>query len=87
MIFLFLCRKFMLGCLNDKYSLNLSALLKFFPDKYLYLSGKKVQICHQHNVYRTVGQFQSHLLSKLHIKMLTKAGGNGNLRATPSTCL
>ena len=36
---------------------------------------------------KSLGQSQSHLLSKLHIKMLAKAGPNGDFTATPSTCL
>ena len=36
---------------------------------------------------KSLGQSGSHLLSKLHIKMLAKTGPNGDPIATPSTCL
>ena len=36
---------------------------------------------------KLLGQSQSYLLSKLHIKMLSTAGPNGDSIATPSTCL
>ena len=37
--------------------------------------------------FKSLGQSQRHLLSKLHIKMLAKVRPNGDPTTTPSTCL
>ena len=72
----------------------------FSIEKFIYLINsldlsnqekKTVQICHQHNFNRntglkSLGQSRSHILSIGHIKMLAKAGPNGDPTATPSTC-
>ena len=63
------------------------------PEIYLHDYEKKlVQIFHQHSLYgitglKSLGQSRNHLISKLPIKMLAKAGPNGNPIATPSTYL
>ena len=80
--FSFSIEKFLLGCLDGKYSLNLSAW-----------SGEEnsANMSSTWRLYNTrlksLGQSRSHILSKLHIKMLAKAGPNGDPIATPSACL
>ena len=64
--------KFMLGCLNDKHSWS--------------REGHQLNICHQQQSLKSLWEYRSHLLSKLHIKVLAKAGPDKDPIATPSSC-
>ena len=68
----------MLECLDDKYSLNLSAWSR---------EKNSANMSSTYCLYiglKSLGQSWSHFLSKLHIKMLAKARPYGDPTATQS---
>ena len=69
----------MLGCLEDKYFLNFSAWSR---------EENNTNIINIPSIEdRLWGQSLSHLFPKLHLKILGRAGPNGDPIATPSICL
>ena len=72
----------MFGCLDQKYSINLSGELE---------EEKIANISSTRRLYKTglklIGQSPNQLLSKLQIKMLAKTGSNGDDIAILSNCL
>ena len=74
--------KFMLGCLDDKYSLHF-----YVWSREKINTNLSSTYSLRNTGYNPWEQYLSHSFSKLHIKMLARAGSNGDPIATTSIYL